>query len=305
MRKGRDDVASRETCDRHSGWAISTLEQRLWYTGGDKSERARIPVHNSSGDKMRSSMRGNKKPFTYRRFVGFRLAVAALLSLAAATSLCIAADVQLTPRNASGIYKLGEAVRWTASRADGAPADATKFSYIIRKNNLDVIKSGELDLTAGKADIETSANEPAMLYLEVKPATAPSALDNPRNRIAAGAAVEPTALQPAVGRPSDFDEFWQSKIKMLEQIPTNPELTPGDGGDSKIEYATIKMDHINGTHVYGHIAKPKGDGKFPALVIFQWASPPYPLQKSWVTGHASNGWLTLNIEPHDVLPDQP
>ena len=42
-----------------------------------------------------------------------------------------------------------------------------------------------------------------------------------------------------------------------------------------------------------------------ALVIFQWASPPYPLQKSWVTQYASAGWLALNIEPHDVLPDQP
>ncbi|MFL6277543.1 MAG: GDSL-type esterase/lipase family protein, partial [Blastocatellia bacterium] len=41
------------------------------------------------------------------------------------------------------------------------------------------------------------------------------------------------------------------------------------------------------------------------LVIFQWASPPYPLQKRWVTDRAAEGWLTLNIEPHDVLPDQP
>jgi len=45
--------------------------------------------------------------------------------------------------------------------------------------------------------------------------------------------------------------------------------------------------------------------KLPALVIFQWASPPYPLQKQWVISHAAEGWLTLNIEPHDVLPDQP
>ena len=40
-------------------------------------------------------------------------------------------------------------------------------------------------------------------------------------------------------------------------------------------------------------------------MIFQWASPPYPLQKPWVTDRAAEGWLTLNIEPHDVLPDQP
>jgi cephalosporin-C deacetylase-like acetyl esterase len=53
------------------------------------------------------------------------------------------------------------------------------------------------------------------------------------------------------------------------------------------------------------LAKPRKEGKFPALLIFQWASPPYPLQKPWVTDRAAEGWLTLNIEPHDVLPDQP
>src|SRR6185295_5178872 len=41
------------------------------------------------------------------------------------------------------------------------------------------------------------------------------------------------------------------------------------------------------------------------LVILQWASPPYPLQKSWVTDRAAEGWLAVNIEPHDVMPDQP
>ena len=92
---------------------------------------------------------------------------------------------------------------------------------------------------------------------------------------------------------------------MLKAVPENPVLTPVDVANDKIEYATIRMDHVNGTHVYGQLAKPEGERQTSALVIFQWASPPYPLQKDWVTGHAAKGWLTLNIEPHDVLPDRP
>jgi cephalosporin-C deacetylase-like acetyl esterase/lysophospholipase L1-like esterase len=65
------------------------------------------------------------------------------------------------------------------------------------------------------------------------------------------------------------------------------------------------LDHIDGKHVHGQLARPAHGGKFPGLVIFQWASPPYPLQKAWVTDRAAEGWLALNIEPHDVLPDQP
>ena len=34
-------------------------------------------------------------------------------------------------------------------------------------------------------------------------------------------------------------------------------------------------------------------------MIYQWASPPYPLQKPWVTDRAAEGWLALNVEPHD------
>jgi cephalosporin-C deacetylase-like acetyl esterase len=72
-----------------------------------------------------------------------------------------------------------------------------------------------------------------------------------------------------------------------------------------VEYATIKMNNINGAHVYGQLAKPSREGKFPALLILQWASPPYPLQKPWVTDRAAEGWLALNIEPHDVPSDMP
>ena len=72
---------------------------------------------------------------------------------------------------------------------------------------------------------------------------------------------------------------------------TEPFVFREDGG---VYYAyepnPAPQDGIGGAHVYGQIAKPKREGKFPALVIFQWASPPYPLQKSWVTDRAAEGW---------------
>jgi len=67
----------------------------------------------------------------------------------------------------------------------------------------------------------------------------------------------------------------------------------------------VQISTPGGTGPGSNGSKPRHDGKFPALVIFQWASPPYPLQKNWVTDRAAEDWLTLNIEPHDVLPDQP
>ena len=74
----------------------------------------------------------------------------------------------------------------------------------------------------------------------------------------------------------------------------------GESGVPGVEYYTIRMNNINGAHIYGQLAKPAGAGKYPAMLIMQWASPPYPLQKDWITSHAAKGWLVLNVEPHDV-----
>lgn len=206
-----------------------------------------------------------------------------------------AQDLLLYPWKSTGIYSIGEPVGWTIEMASGAAAH--KYQYVIRENNFDVIKSGEIDPPSGKATVETALNEPGMIFLDI---TAPGIT----HHIVAGAAVAPTMLKPVIPPPADFDQFWKDKIAALQQIPANPVLTPGDSGNPDVDYFTIKMDHVNGTHVYGQLAKPKGEGKFPALVLFQYASPPYPLVKWSVVHPATQGWLTLNIEPHDVLPTE-
>lgn len=236
-----------------------------------------------------------------RRHFNFTIILAAFVSLTA-TAFCLAQEPAINPFKSSGIYGVGESVGWTVTLPQGTTPNVD-YTYTIRKNNYDVIKTGKLDLSKGRDTVEVTLPEPTMVYVQIsttgRPGTQPSGM------IALGAAVAPEKLEPSVPRPADFDSFWDSKIKMLEAIPENAVLTPSDSGLADVEYSTIKMDHINGTHVYGQLAKPKREGKFPALVIFQWASPPYPLQEKWVTDRAAEGWLTLNIEPHDVLPDQP
>jgi cephalosporin-C deacetylase-like acetyl esterase len=197
----------------------------------------------------------------------------------------------LTPLKAGGIYGLGESAGWTVRLPEGLPPGAT---FRLKKNNYEVIRSGELSRGA----LEIKLNEPAMLYLEVS-------VPGRANPLTFGAAVAPTRLKPVVPPPRDFDAFWRGKIAGLKAVPENLRLTPGESYKPEVEYATIRMDHVNKTGVYGQIAKPKREGKFPAVLILQWASPPYPLDRSWVIEHAAKGWLALNIQPHDVLPTEP
>jgi len=224
---------------------------------------------------------------------------ALLLALFACTAIQAdeSAGAVYVPYHASGIYALGDTVGWNVT----LPWSAHAAHYVIRKNNLTQLGQG--DVKPGvPTKIEARLDEPGMVYVEVTentPDAKPKAL---------GAAVAPEKIAPSIPAPPDFDEFWSKKIAALRKIPPQPELTPKPSDREGVDFAIIRMDHLDGRHVWGQLAKPSdptGKQKYPALLLLQWASPPYPLQKAWVTDRAAEGWLTLNIEPHDVMPDQP
>jgi cephalosporin-C deacetylase len=120
----------------------------------------------------------------------------------------------------------------------------------------------------------------------------------------AGAVAAPEKIEPSAARPDDFDAFWKSKIEQLEAIPANPQLEPADAEKPGVEYFKLRLDNINGSHVYGQLAKPQKEGKYPAMLIVQYAGV-YGLPKTNVTNRAAKGWLALNIMAHDLPFDQP
>jgi cephalosporin-C deacetylase len=211
------------------------------------------------------------------------------LALLVGAPLVLAQQLAFTPFHANGIYALDEPAGWSVTAPAGAEG---KYNYVIRKNNLDTIQMGTLDLTSGTATIETTLSEPAMLYVEVS-TTPPFHL---------GAAIAPSKLQPSVPRPADFDAFWDAKLKALSAVPIDPVLTAAKTSPAGVELYTVKLDSL-GSHVHGYLAKPAREGKFPALVIFQYAGV-YALQTETVTDRAAEGWLALNVDSHDMAPDQ-
>jgi cephalosporin-C deacetylase-like acetyl esterase/lysophospholipase L1-like esterase len=226
-----------------------------------------------------------------------RLICVAALAIASLAVADESAGPAFVPYHSSGIYALGETAGWNVT----LPWNSPTLSYVIRRNNLDEIGRGTIK--PGKpTTIEAKLDEPGMVYVEITDG-APNA--KPR---ALGAAVAPDKIAPSIPAPADFDAFWSAKIKALRKVPARPELAEKPSEKDGVDFAVIKMNHVDGKHVWGQVAKPHdptNKKKFPALLILQWASPPYPLEKSWVTDRAAEGWLALNIEPHDVMPDQP
>ncbi|HLY16151.1 MAG TPA: acetylxylan esterase [Bryobacteraceae bacterium] len=217
----------------------------------------------------------------------------ACLALALDAAVAPAQTLTCAPFNSNGIYELGEKAGWTVTLPQDATAAAGTYTYIIKKNNLDLAQKGTLEFSSGRATIETALNEPAILYVEVLGKGSPTRL---------GAAIAPRKLQPSVPRPADFDSFWDGKLKALAQIPIDPVVTRTPTDKPGVELYTVKLNSL-GSHVQGFLAKPAKEGKLPALIIYQWAGV-YALRPEWATERAAEGWLVFDVDSHDLPPSE-
>jgi cephalosporin-C deacetylase-like acetyl esterase len=263
------------------------------------------------------------------------LAAAAVTALTALAQQRPPISQQLTfaPDHANGIYDVGESVGWTVTPGPVQPT--WNYKWTIRRNNAVVLKEGTLDLSSGHDRIEIQGEEPEMIYVAIQPtskllpdpAAAPTATNdapppaaagpagvNPngyaggntgRNNglYAVGAAVAPLKIGLATPRPADFDAFWDGKLAEQAKIPVNPVLTPVATDAPGVEMNTYVLDAF-GSHAQGYIAKPARDGKFPALLLLQYAGV-YALNAKAVAARAAEGWLVMDEDSHDKLPSEP
>jgi cephalosporin-C deacetylase-like acetyl esterase len=104
-------------------------------------------------------------------------------------------------------------------------------------------------------------------------------------------------------RPDDFDAFWAGKLAAQAEVPIHPRLTAVEADTAGVEMHTFVLDAL-GSKAQGYIARPAKDGKFPALVLLQYAGV-YALNAPAVATRAAEGWLVINVDSHDKLPSDP
>jgi cephalosporin-C deacetylase-like acetyl esterase len=236
----------------------------------------------------------------------------------------IAQQLTFVPYHSSGIYEIGETVGWTVTPG---PVDPTySYKWTIRRNNADVLKEGKLDLAAGKDKIEIAGDAPEMIYVAIEPvaklAAAAASSEPPaspgrgnpngytggntgRNNglYAVGAAVAPTKIGLSTPRPADFDSFWAGKLAAQAKIPIHPVLTSVPPDTPGVEMNTFVLDAL-WSQAQGYLAKPASTGKFPALILLQYAGV-YALNAKSVASRAAEGWLVMDVDSHDKLPSDP
>ncbi len=209
------------------------------------------------------------------------------------------------PFKPTGIYKIGERAGWTVHGLMGN--GYTKYQYEIRENNLKVLKSGVLDLTSGQGTLEVTLDHPAMIYARLSYIDAPEPTQRitpqERDKMTVGAAVAPEKILPPAGaKPADFDAFWAGKLAAQAQVPMNAKVESITTDVPGVDLSVVTVDAL-GSQMHGYLAAPKDGKKHPALIYYQFAGV-YPLQKSQVTDRAAEGWLTLDVDSHDIPVDQ-
>lgn len=207
-------------------------------------------------------------------------------------------SVLVNGNHTNGIYSPGETVTWRVDVHD-ASTNALQASYSVKQGGLTKISDGKLSLTNGVTEISSKLDEPGTLLLEIKVPLS----DGKRTNYFGGAAIAPEKIKRSAPRPDDFDQFWDAKLKELAAVPANPKLTPGESDRPAADYWQITMDNIRGTHIRGQLARPKTEGKYPAMLVVM-AAGVSGLKNSSVTKAASKGWLAMNILAHDLPIDE-
>lgn len=218
----------------------------------------------------------------------------AALPLLLLTGIAAAQQVAIAPDKENGTYNIGEKVTWNLT-ASGANSATAKLAYRVKRGGYTTQSEGTVTFQNGKAKIEASSNEAGWILLEVDTTNA----EGKPGRALGGALYSPEKIQPAVAAPKDFDSFWASKIAELNQTPFSPLVKADSSNRTDVDYELVTLNGYKNTKIYGQLAKPKKEGKFPALLVVQWAGV-YSLQKDWVTGRAGEGWLTFNIQAHEL-----
>jgi len=214
-----------------------------------------------------------------------------------AALVCPAQTVVVAPDRSNGVYHVGETVHWVVEWKGGADGPAAHYTF--KSGGQTDVGQGDLTFSNDVATLESKFDQPNTMLVEVRWQP-----ENATNRAVGGAVAAPDKILPAAPPPADFDAFWRAKLRELKKVPAHSKLEKVDSGKPGVAYWKITLNNIGGTTIQGQIARPEKGEKFPALFIPQWAGV-YGLQKNWVTDRAAEGWLALNIEPHDLPIDKP
>ena len=220
--------------------------------------------------------------------------------LTLAFTLTARAGLEVVPGNASGLFAKGERIVWKVEAKNLPAGKIANARYSIKEDGGQVVGQGTVDLKTGSGEIAVDYAKSGILLVDV------DAEGEGQSRLHAtgGAAVDQAGIPRSAPRPADFDAFWQTRLEELAKTPAKPVLVPEPCNRAGVRFWRVTMDLPQGQKMQAQLARPDRPGKFPAIVMFQYAGV-YQLPPGNVIPKAAEGWLALNVNAHDLPLNEP
>ncbi len=213
-----------------------------------------------------------------------------------------AADISITVAvdREDGMYSVGDEAKFAiyAKRGD-TPVTSGEFAWSLTVDGVAKVSSGTAEFGKKPVVVKGSLDEPGILRCTAIYTDGDQTLVK-----AAGAAFDPTQIQPTATEPFDFAKFWQGNREKLLQVPVDLKLAKSaQHSDAGMTVYKISMANIKNSRVYGWLAVPTSPGPHPAMLTVPYAGV-YPQTPGWVSW-GRRGFIAMAISVHDYDVDMP
>ncbi|WP_025761363.1 acetylxylan esterase [Dyadobacter tibetensis] len=205
-------------------------------------------------------------------------------------------EIVVSPDRPDWTYQTGQKVQFNVQvHHYGNLVPNAEISYEVGPEKMPATMSEKKVLKNGQGTIDAGTlKKPGFLRCIVT-----INIDGKRYRGIATAGFEPEKIQPTVDNPADFDTFWDQARKELAKVPIDARMTLLPERCTE----TVNVYHVNlqntskDSRIYGILAIPKKEGKYPALLRVPGAGVrPYYGQIDM----AEKGIITLEIGIHGI-----
>ncbi|HTL09802.1 MAG TPA: acetylxylan esterase [Chitinophagaceae bacterium] len=172
--------------------------------------------------------------------------------------------IVVAPDHPDWLYKTGEKVKFMVTVLQaGNPIAGVKIRYELGPEKMKPLVIDSATLADGKKLIEGgSLSVPGFLRCIVT-----ANVNGKTYRNLATAGFSPTAIQPTVAMPADFNQFWNKVKEDLAKVPVDAKLLLlPERCTETVNVYQVNMQNIGNARLYGILCVPKKDGKYPALL---------------------------------------
>jgi cephalosporin-C deacetylase-like acetyl esterase len=172
--------------------------------------------------------------------------------------------VIVTPDHDNWQYKPGEKAVFTVQVFyHNNPLKGIKAYYEIGPEKLEPSKKDFVELTDKAITLDGGTmSSPGFLRCVVT-----VEYEGKKYRGLATAGYNPADIKPTIKQPDDFKSFWESAKTELAGIPMNPKMVlMPERCTENVNVYLVTLQNFGNSKLYGILAVPKKDGRYPALL---------------------------------------